>query len=106
MSKFIQNSVVKDKNNFAYPSVYMILSCVMLTMYFVQMMWRGVTMTPFVPQWMSRLTKLLTRKNKKPPIVTHNYTSDINTNLRRLALVSSLSVLHSLPTISGATDQT
>jgi hypothetical protein len=79
----------------------MILSCVMLTMHFVQMMWRGVTMTPFVPQWMSKLTKLLTRKIKKPPIVTHNYTSDINTNLRRLALVSSLSVLHSLPTISG-----
>ena len=85
-SKFIKNSVVKDKINFAYPAVYMILSCVMLTMHFVQMLWRVVSIKPFVTQWMSLLAKLFSRKNKKPPIVTNNYTNDIKTNLRRLCI--------------------
>ena len=45
----------------------------------------------------------------KPPFmgtkVENNYSSNINVNLRRLALVSALGIVHSLPTLHSTTDE-
>ena len=107
-SSWIQTGLVKVHVNFAYPCRYFILSCVMLSQQFCSWLWK----TPVVQASLSPVSQLIfdSRPPSKPPDIhsakiVNNHSNSTSVNLKRLALVSAIGILHSLPVLNTSQNE-
>ena len=106
----VQTGPLKKWVSFAYPSHLMILSCVMLQQQFVSLMTEGcAAFYTFKGKHKSivHLNKISlseTKVKKKTKFFEQTSPLNFKIALKRLALVSALNCLHSLPVISGTAD--
>jgi hypothetical protein len=106
-SSWIQTGIARNYLCFAYPCKYLILSCVMLLMSFCSMVWEfschQVTLFSKLRDFLG--DRPLPKPSFKTSTISNNVSKSTNVNLQRLALVSSLSIFHSLPTLTTTTDE-
>jgi hypothetical protein len=92
MSRMIQNGPIKRWNHFSYPACYMLLSHVMLTNHFCAMFGWNTKEKP----------KNAIDKYSKSKLVSVNpSTNDLKSRLSRLALISALGKVYSLPSLGS-----